>query len=104
MVGSATTLDAPMPRFVTARKVSEKKSGPFSDRHKEAKGGETQGVGDARRLPHISRTGEKGQVHISGRGLLHSNGLFCYSPQLHSQRQIALIALVDCAEIQPTSS
>ncbi len=72
MVGSATTLDAPIPRFVTDRNISGKrKSGPSSDRHKEAKGGETQRVGDARRLPPIRRIGGKGQVHISGRGLLH---------------------------------
>jgi hypothetical protein len=43
MVGSATTLDAPIPRFVTNRNISgNRKSGPLSDRHKEAKGGETQ--------------------------------------------------------------
>jgi len=47
---------------------------------------------------------KRGQVHISGRGLFHSNGLFCCCPQLHSQRQIALIALVDCDGIYPTSS
>jgi hypothetical protein len=105
MVGSATTLDASIARFVTDRNIfGKRKSGPLSDRHKEAKGGETQGVGDARRLPPIRRIGEKGQVHISGRGLFHSNGLFCCYPQLHSQRQIALIALVDCDGIDPTSS
>ena len=68
MVGSATTLDASIPRFVTDRNSGKRKSGPSSDRYKEAKGGETQRVGDARRPPQIWRNGEKGtSTHLRKR-------------------------------------
>ena len=62
-------MDASIARFVTDRKIARiRKSGPSSDRYKEAKGGETQRVGDARRLPPIRRNGEKGQVESQEEG------------------------------------
>ena len=82
------------PVFSSQFQLPVKEKAVRLDRHKEAGGGELKWKAMQVAVPH-SRKAQKGQVDISGRGLLHFKWPLLLPGQLHSQNQNPPDALVN---------